>query len=262
MKKKLIIILSVVLAFIVLVVVLSCTVFTLKEVRFVFLNETSESIDPPASFDFDVANDCIKQYLGENIVFLNENKVIEKLSKSMYEYRCIDSVRAFPDSLTIYFAQRKAVYYIADNMGNGGYIADQDMFVFDRYNGEAPDAIRILSLDEDIKEIVEGQEILLKCDNDWKSDIFKEVARTLWMLGYSYSAQSDFLNIAQIVVGDNENSFVLELETSMGGKFVIANPKKNLSNRIIAAYGVFIDSKAAKDAEYIVSEDGKVSERT
>ena len=258
MKKKLIITAGAIVAVIILLIVLSFTVFTLKKVEFVFLDEESHTIDPPSGFSYEDALGLASEFIGNNIVFVDEEAFIRKFTDNLPEYKCLDIKRSFPDSLAVYLAERKQVFYIADSEGSGGYITDEDLFVFKTFENSLPRGVRILGLSEDIMEIKVGGEIVLREDSVWKGEVLKVVAQTLWRLGYSFGSQADFLNNAVIKAENGGVAYTLELETSLGGRFIISNPTNNLENRIIAVYGVLTDSGAAKDADYIVDESGQI----
>ncbi|MEG1710554.1 MAG: hypothetical protein RR054_04080 [Clostridia bacterium] len=257
MKRRIIVIFSV-LSIIALLIVLNCTVFTVKNVDFVFKNQNNQTIDAPTGLDKQAMLECLYAFKGKNILFMKKSDVRNVVESKFCKIKVIDVVKQFPDSMTMYFIQRQnAFYYIDDN--NVYYVCDNEMRIIEVTNA-ATSGIRLLGIkNEELGELKLGGFFNFKKDSQWKNDIYLTISKVFWQLGYDYGQQGNLfslINIEKSVQGDN---YTLTLETTVNGEFVLANPTVNLTKRLVAAYGVFCDDKAAKDATYYINENGQVT---
>lgn len=141
MKKKWIIALSVIVAVILLIVILSFTVFSLKSVTLDYrtskenITATDEEIIESADID-----------LGGSVFFRNKQYYIDNIERENPFVKVINIETVFPSSYVIHIAERQKVFAVEHNRQY--YIVDEDYKVLEIYNSEEQtDAILLNGLE-------------------------------------------------------------------------------------------------------------------
>lgn len=138
MKKKWIIALSVIVAVILLVVILSFTVFSLKSVTLDYrtskenITATDEEIIESADID-----------LGGSVFFRNKQYYIDNIERENPFVKVINIETVFPSSYVIHIAERQKVFAVEHN--GQYYIVDEDYKVLEI--NEQTDAILLNGLE-------------------------------------------------------------------------------------------------------------------
>ncbi len=141
MKKKWIIALSVIVAVILLIVILSFTVFSLRSVTLDYrtskenITATDEEIIESADID-----------LGGSVFFRNKQYYIDNIERENPFVKVINIETVFPSSYVIHIAERQKVFAVEHN--GQYYIVDEDYKVLEIYNSEEQiDAILLNGLE-------------------------------------------------------------------------------------------------------------------
>jgi len=259
MKKKTIVVVSV-FAALVLLTVLCFTTVTFRKTEFIFKNQHDQYTDAPDTFDRKKAEECLSSLRNRCLLFLSQQEIIDALA-AVPAFKTVSVVTKFPDTVTVYLSERESVYYIASPDESTYYVMDEDLRVFDVTSIEPVDAVRVYGVNEnDIVTLEKGKDLVLSEDQKWYCDTLMEVADTFWELGLDYGTMDGLISLAAIEREVEGGSYVLTLETTMGGEFVIPNPGRNLRQRIIALYGVFTHEQAPKDGIFYVTTDGTVTQ--
>ena len=127
-SKKRLIIISSILATILLFVILSSAIFSFKEASVeyetttkILTEEDKEKIIKSAEFDFD-----------RNILFINYDKNIAKIEKSMPYVKVVNIERTFPSSCIVHVTERQPA--ICMTSGNNTLILDKELKVLNVVN--------------------------------------------------------------------------------------------------------------------------------
>ena len=127
MKKKILIVLSSVMAVIVLIVILSFTLFSLRTVE---LDYRTNKTYITESDDEIIESGEIK--MGGSVFFRNKNKYIEKIESKNPYIKVINIETVFPSKFVIHVAERQKVFAIEYN--NQFYITDNEFKVLEITN--------------------------------------------------------------------------------------------------------------------------------
>ncbi len=121
-KKLLITLIAVVFAFV--VICLSITAFTVKQVKISFIMSTN-------SFDASAVTKSMQQYNGKNLLFFNVDEIKVELEKNPY-INVIRIEKSFPNVIEIDVEERREIYFI--NYDEKTYVADKDGVVLAEKN--------------------------------------------------------------------------------------------------------------------------------
>ena len=135
MKKKRLIILLSIFAVLVLVVVLSSTVFTLKTVVVNFYNADDKLVDDITKNHYFNSDEKINQIIdnakfnyGKNIFLVNQKENKEKIEKTSPYIKVISISIEFPNRMVVKAVERQE-YYAVLNSTNNYFICDADFKV-------------------------------------------------------------------------------------------------------------------------------------
>lgn len=142
MKKGWIIAISVILAVIVLIVILSFTVFSLKSVEVdfrtnkIYITATDEEIIESGEFDY-----------GGSVFFKNKDKYIDKIERANPYVKVVNIEVKFPSKYIIHIAERQEVFAVEHN--GLFYICDEDFKVLriaDEFSSDQTNAMLVTGL--------------------------------------------------------------------------------------------------------------------
>ena len=124
MKNKRLIVLISIFCFVVLVVVLGSTVFTVQNVSLNWLSSTNKLNE---NFDYSLG---VKLPLGDSVFFVNKEKVINEMEKANPYLQVVSVETKFPNKLTLHVAERESLFAI--QLQNGDFvILDKEMKVLE-----------------------------------------------------------------------------------------------------------------------------------
>lgn len=228
MKKKSLIVMLSILIFIVLVVVLSSTIFSLKNVNLVFYSNTINLTDKELiveSGDF--------QY-NQSIFFLNKQKYIDNLEKSNPYLKVLNIETKFPNNLTINAIERNELFVVKtyqDNSFKNYAIVDDEFKVLNTSSSFVNSNLNpILVNIEDYNYLSTTQGDFL--DNSIYDNILKSLANEL--LGYNNNVLLLKANFAEIHINfENKNNILIKMHSGveillkdynakLEGKFMLA----------------------------------------
>ena len=127
MKKGKIIALSIVGFFIVLLVILSCTLFNLKTVDVEFLAQAENPLSISKTDIYDAGD----FKLGTNLLFNRFDKNIQKIEKECASIKVVKVVKKFPNKIAIYVIEREKQIRILGSDGYN-YIFDDELKVINK----------------------------------------------------------------------------------------------------------------------------------
>lgn len=133
MTKKHILILFCILFFVVVVIVLNSTVFTLQRSKMVFVayGDDAETIyvDAPEKYATVSAIELVQDFKGKNIFFLSSSSIIEQVHRKCPDLKVVAVRRVFPNIVEIFVTERQAVAYFEQN--GYLYLVDSEMYIME-----------------------------------------------------------------------------------------------------------------------------------
>ena len=113
MKNKKLIAIFCIFVAVVLVVILSSTVFTFQNAELYFINEDGKYIEPDKTLTDTVnVKESLNGFYGDSMVFLSKEKVIYQFEKSNLNVKIERVEKVFPNKLRFYATIRVPLYYI------------------------------------------------------------------------------------------------------------------------------------------------------
>ncbi|HHW89624.1 MAG TPA: FtsQ-type POTRA domain-containing protein [Clostridiales bacterium] len=137
MRKKLIILFSI-LTFLAVMITLNSTVFSVKNISAIISNADDAPLCQKVK---DSA-----QIEPQSIFFLDESKIIQKITESVPEVKVIKLERKFPDKLIIHAKKRARVCYI--KYENVFYIISEELTVIDIINTRPVNLAELFAQDD------------------------------------------------------------------------------------------------------------------
>lgn len=142
MKNKRLIVLISIFCFVVLVVVLGSTVFTVQKISFNWLSSTNKLNE---EFDYSAGVDMP---MGNSVFFVNKEEIIKNVEKANPYLQVVSVETSFPNRLTLHVAERESLFAI--QLQTGDYVVlDKEMKVL-----EFMDKVTYLGLNKTQKPIL------------------------------------------------------------------------------------------------------------
>ena len=231
MKKKAIIISSVVFVCIATILTLLFTVFSVKSIEYVSHNKNN--IDTSA----------LQVSKGGVVFFLDKHKIKEQTQSQNPYINVINLEIKFPNKLVVHFAQREESFAIKDNTKDVFYICDEDFYVVDvlnsaTYKSLQSNAILLENTDFDFShKIIKAGDRLLFLD---KSDLICKLSDAFLINNRDVSEQKsliknikmEYSDTQKIVYGDGD---VISLYTHDDFLIKIYAPNTKLDVKIQSA---------------------------
>ena len=124
MRKKRLIIISVILSVFAVMIVLASTVFMLKSAS---VDIVSANTSVLSASDSDSIIKCAKFNYGGNVLFMNFNKQIERIEKE-FAYAKVEKIeRKFPNKVVVHISERSPAFYVQTTQYI--YVLDNDLKV-------------------------------------------------------------------------------------------------------------------------------------
>lgn len=125
MKKKLIILSSVLVGVIAVLLILMFTLFTVRDISFKAHNQN----------DYDTSSIEIKK--GGVVLFLNKNQIVNDIEKNHPMINVINIETVFPNKLVVHFAEREEIFAVFDSTKNCYYVVDEELVVLKILNASS-----------------------------------------------------------------------------------------------------------------------------
>ncbi len=224
MKKKLIIALLVVLCVVGVIVTLSFTVFTIKDVEIFFRTSTSKTwdmnqIEKSGNFAY---NKCL--------LFDNKKEYIQNIEKANPYLKVVNIETSFPSKMIVHVEEREPLFAVTD--ASDVVLCDGDLKVLEilstPFTSEKTNAILLENLKiENEYEIGDFLEIEQKAIKNFYSSMIENNKTTSQITGFC----------KEIKLIEKENQFeknepVLEITTFKNRKILIHNYQINLSQKL------------------------------
>lgn len=254
-SKKLIILISVLVAVIAVVVILA-SVFSVRDASPVYYSFYGSEIIPTEGAP--TADDVLKHAKGKSILFFSKDKLLETLNKEFPEWHAFAVVMDFPNVVNVHFVQRKGAVKV-DIGGNFIYV-DNKGFVLD--GNPDYDCIDISSAFEhrDISQNEIGKKLqFVEENNNRRFDVVLNAINATWQCMVDFDDMSNVLGSENVFMFDEGENFVIR--TRAEAQIKVADPYENLADRLISAYSVYYNAKhnlQQSGMVITVTKDGRI----
>jgi len=252
MKKRLLVIFSILIV-VAIIVVLGSTVFTLQTAEILLYDEEGSQILDTSGVD---ASELISDFKGKNIFFLPESEIIESIhSNQQYSsWKVIEIEKMFPNSMILKLTKRLSIFFLSK--GGVNYAVDVDGYVIGLIQGDYSRYIDISPLADSVNDVTIASTLSWKNETaEQNFEIIKNMTKTIWELTYNFDQIYTLLDSYQISSG------ILTLNTQTGAVIVINEADINLHDKLVSAYGVYsnktIDMTGA-GVTITVNSDGSI----
>ncbi len=233
MKQKRIAIIFIIFAAVVLLIVLGSTVFTVQNVRVIFLNEegTSEIATPDRFRDLDVPA-LVSEYTGKSIFFLSKERMARVVEKQQPYLKIVKVVNTFPNRVDLYAVERVPLLQFSKE--GMPVVTDSLGFVFPSSELEPGQKTIVVSMD--MNEIVsyDGGELMTFTQKGQQLfGIVQTAIEGLWELDYDYAVMP--LRFRSLSLQEDTLCLTTETGTNLVAKYAETDLKEKL-NLLIAVY--------------------------
>lgn len=253
MKNKSLVIILSVLAFIVLIVILSSTIFCLKTVDISFysntINLTNKQTEIIESGEFK---------FNQSIFFINKQKYIDKLEQNTPYLKVLNLETNFPNQITINAVERNELFCIKgynENIFNSYMILDSELKVLKNehsFTNSHTNSILITFDNEQIEKKAEGN--FITCNYN---QLLKNIATEL--LCYNDNYQLLKANFEEITI-NFESSNDIKIKMRSGVNIVLKDVNVRISEKFMLALSTYddLDDKTSGNITTYVNNDGVV----
>lgn len=254
--KRLAILLSI-FALIIVIVVLSSTVFSLSKVELSFLevptkysiNDSKEIIDS-GKFDY-----------KKSIFLVNKTKHVNRIEEKFPNIKVIGIETRFPNRLVVQVVERQEFLALYNNddgaVEQKYYVVDGDMKILRIVNNKSAVAnVAKCKVSQDLANYQNGDFVAF----DAETTILSELASAFWRCGYSEKEMNALVKSVRVDTKNNE----LNISTYCKFYYDIKSPQEKLAQKLFAGNdAVFGERGVGEDfiGEILVYEsvtDGKI----
>ena len=233
MKNKKLIAIFCIFVAVVLVVILSSTVFTFQNAELYFINEDGKYIEPDKTLTDTVnVKESLNGFYGDSMVFLSKEKVISQFEKSNLNVKIERVEKVFPNKLRFYATIRVPLYYI--NVDDVIYVCSYDGFIMQQ---NPKDTVSLVKVDgtfglESKPDL--GEYIGAKFSDKTKYEVIQNFFISVWL-----QEGFDFAGIYDLIKSVKFEETRLTCQTQRGAVFVILSPEVDLFQKITSIYGAY-----------------------
>lgn len=250
-SKKLLILIASIAALVVVIVVLSA-VFSVKNadnVQLVYHDfDGKEIIAPEGGIATD---DVLKFVKGKSTVFLSKTKLLNQINLEFTDWHAFAVVKNFPNKVYIHLVRCTAMLKIDVN-GKEVYIDCFGYVMNPPESGRVIDATSAfkstdaqnMRVGEEFKFVVEENNARLGC--------VLEALLATWQCNIEPENLAALLGDANVFSFDDDGTMLIK--PSSGGTIRVLSPQKNLTTRLINAYGVYYNEYAnLQDDSWVIT---------
>ena len=233
MKNKKLVAIFCIFVAVVLVVVISGTVFTFQKAELYFINEDGKYIEPDKMLT-DTINiqESLDGLYGNSMVFLSKDKALSQFEKSNLGVKIERVEKVFPNKLRFFATIRVPLYYL--NIDDVVYVCSYDGFIMQQ---NPKDTVSLVKADgvfgmESKPQV--GEYIGAKFSDKDKYEVIQNFLISVWL-----QEGFDFAGIYDLIKSINVEEKRLTCQTQRGAVFVILSPEVDLFQKFTAIYGAY-----------------------
>ena len=233
MKNKKLIVIFCVFVAVVMIIVLSSTIFTFRRAELYFINEDGQYVEPGEELTGHVDLEaCLDGLYGKNIVLLGKSEITRRVESANLRVKVERIEKVFPDRIRIYATVRVPLYYLT--IDGNVYVMSYDGFVM----AENPDSlVSVVEVSGSIGTVdkpVVGEYISSKFNDGGKYEIIEKFFNSVWRQeGFDYAGIYNL--IESVTLGEDKFTCV----TQRGATFVILSPDADLFEKFTSIYAVY-----------------------
>lgn len=233
MKNKKLIVIFCVFVAVVMIIVLSSTIFTFRRAELYFINEDGQYVEPGEELTGRVDLEaCLDGLYGKNIVLLDKSEITRRVESANLRVKVERIEKVFPDRIRIYATVRVPLYYLT--IDGNVYVMSYDGFVM----AENPDSlVSVVEVGGSIGTVdkpVVGEYISSKFNDSVKYEIIEKFFNSVWRQeGFDYAGIYNL--IESVTLGEDKLTCV----TQRGATFVILSPDADLFEKFTSIYAVY-----------------------
>ncbi len=233
MKNKKLIVIFCVFVAVVMIIVLSSTIFTFRRAELYFINEDGQYVEPGEELTGRVDLEaCLDGLYGKNIVLLGKSEITRRVESANLRVKVERIEKVFPDRIRIYATVRVPLYYLT--IDGNVYVMSYDGFVM----AENPDSlVSVVEVGGSIGTVdkpVVGEYISSKFNDSVKYEIIEKFFNSVWRQeGFDYAGIYNL--IESVTLGEDRLTCV----TQRGATFVILSPDADLFEKFTSIYAVY-----------------------
>ena len=233
MKNKKLIVIFCVFVAVVMIIVLSSTIFTFRRAELYFINEDGQYVEPGEELTGHVDLEaCLDGLYGKNIVLLGKSEITRRVESANLRVKVERIEKVFPDRIRIYATVRVPLYYLT--IDGNVYVMSYDGFVM----AENPDSlVSVVEVGGSIGTVdkpVVGEYISSKFNDSVKYEIIEKFFNSVWRQeGFDYAGIYNL--IESVTLGEDRLTCV----TQRGATFVILSPDADLFEKFTSIYAVY-----------------------
>lgn len=233
MKNKKLIVIFCVFVAVVMIIVLSSTIFTFRRAELYFINEDGQYVEPGEELTGRVDLEaCLDGLYGKNIVLLDKSEIARRVESANLRVKVERIEKVFPDRIRIYATVRVPLYYLT--IDGNVYVMSYDGFVM----AENPDSlVSVVEVGGSIGTVdkpVVGEYISSKFNDGGKYEIIEKFFNSVWRQeGFDYAGIYNL--IESVTLGEDRLTCV----TQRGATFVILSPDADLFEKFTSIYAVY-----------------------
>ena len=233
MKNKKLIVIFCVFVAVVMIIVLSSTIFTFRRAELYFINEDGQYVEPGEELTGRVDLEaCLDGLYGKNIVLLGKSEITRRVESANLRVKVERIEKVFPDRIRVYATVRVPLYYLT--IDGNVYVMSYDGFVM----AENPDSlVSVVEVGGSIGTVdkpVVGEYISSKFNDSVKYEIIEKFFNSVWRQeGFDYAGIYNL--IESVTLGEDRLTCV----TQRGATFVILSPDADLFEKFTSIYAVY-----------------------
>lgn len=249
MKTKRLVLLLSIFALIVMIVILSSTVFSLSKVEVAFL-------EVPTKYSTEMNAEIIKSgdfKKGQSIFLVKKKTHITKIEQQYPNLKVVGIETCFPNRLVIQVVERQEFLALYNHSVEKYYVVDSDMKVLRIVeNLTALGNVARCMITQDLSNYNYGEFIA----SDRVTEILTKLADAFWRCGYSEKEMNAFVKSVYVDTVNNE----LNISTYCKFRFNIKKPDTKLAQKLFAGNNAVFGEKGVGEdfvGEILVYENIK-----
>ena len=235
MKNKKLIVIFCVFVAVVMIIVLSSTIFTFRRAELYFINEDGQYVEPGEELTGHVDLEaCLDGLYGKNIVLLGKSEITRRVESANLRVKVERIEKVFPDRIRIYATVRVPLYYLT--IDGNVYVMSYDGFVMAENPDSLVSVVKVVdpNLIGTVDKPVVGEYISSKFNDGGKYEIIEKFFNSVWRQeGFDYAGIYNL--IKSVTLGEDKLTCV----TQRGATFVILSPDADLFEKFTSIYGAY-----------------------
>lgn len=259
MKSKKLIVLIASVAAAVVVIILLATLFTVNGTPVLrYYDFSGAEIAAPAEGGI-APNDLLQNIKGKNAVFLSKAKLLDQINTTFPDWHAFAVTKYFPNVIEIHLVKCTSMLKLNVN-GKEVYIDCFGYVMNAPTNGKVIDATSAFKSTDAQQQQLGSEFKFAVAENDVKLKYVLQALMATWQCNVETDDLATLLGENNVFHFDEDGNMLITPRS--GGTIKILSPATNLTERLIAAYGVYYNEYAdlqGDDWVITVRADGTIT---